>query len=737
MLNDANTATDDYDAAGAQVSAVDLMSVIAAALRRWKLICLVTTCTFAATYLVLKTIPPRYKSTVEILVYDPQQQLNAEVQKPLFPFVDALGNDAMTTEIDVLTSKSVALRVARDLRLDEEPEFQTRSGLSELAAKLGVTGVTHALKRTGLFGGEREEKEEDKLDQAADALLKDLQVWQQAYVLFVSATSRSPVMAQRLTSAIADNYLTSQREAREKALARVATWLKNRVDDLQSRILETEAAITKLKSETGISDSDSENSREKQIDELNTQIIRARSEVEESRARLDQARSVIGTNGDVQGIPELTESATLTQLRQKQAELALRVTDLQKKFGDSHVQVIAAKAELAVINKQISSETQYILANIKNSYDIALRQEQLLERSLKALRERQSSQAYIKLQQLQRIADADRKLYDSYLSQYNDIYERRTMDDASARIISPASLPRSPSSPRRMLYYALGLALGLGCGFLVSLILEYLKPGVRSGVEVESRYGQPVLGIIPLIRNEKNRSRLDSSLLDGIASQPLSHLSETMRSMRIGVELASTGSKVILVTSALPSEGKSTAAMLLAASSANAGKKTVLVDCDMHKMTTSEALHSANRPGLSGLLSGTATLSDVLTKDPATEVYVIPAGSIVPNAADLLISQRMRNLVSALRKEFDYVVIDTPPLLPVVDACVLAALADKILVVVEWIKTPRASILEAFKLLRPEVHRVAGVVLNKVDLDQVPGYGYARGYPYPYPGRSF
>jgi succinoglycan biosynthesis transport protein ExoP len=723
------------DISGAESPSIDLHAILAAALRRWKLIVTVTLFALIATYGVLKLVPSRYISTVEILVYDPQQQINAEVQKPIFPFVDAVSNDAMTTEIDLLKSKSVALRVASELGLDRDPEFQPHNRLAELAEELGFSNLGRTLRSSDRTVGDAEEEQAERLDQAADELLKSMQVWQQAYILFVTATSHSPIMAQRLASAIAKDYLTSQREARQEALQRVATWLKDRVDNLQARVLETEASIEKLKSENDIRDAEFNANREKQIGELNTQLMQARAEVGEKRARLDQVRSVIESNGDIQSIPELTASATLRELRQKQAALNSRAADLQNKLGPNHLQVIALRAELATINQQMNSETAHILGDMKNSYGIAVRQEQSLEASLQSLTAHANSESYVKLQQLQRVAGANRKLYDSYLAQYDDISERRTLQGATSRIISPATLPRSPGSPRRMLFYALGTVGGLGGGFFLAFLLEYFRPGVRTSAEIEQSYGQPVVGIIPLVPGRNIRGTSGNQPLNIMVDSPFSHLGEAVRGMRISLELASTGSKVILITSALPAEGKSTAAMLLAASSATSGKRTVLLDCDLHQHATSDALQNMHRPGLSELLRGTVELRDVLIKDPVTTAYVIPAGSMVPNAADLLMSQRMRDLIAALRKEFDYIVMDTAPLLPVVDALVLTTIADRVLVIVEWGQTPRASISEAFKVLRPEVHRVAGIVLNKVDLNQLPGYGYGRSYRYGYIGK--
>jgi succinoglycan biosynthesis transport protein ExoP len=719
-------------AGNAQTAPTDLFAIVGSVLRRWKLIAVILVFALTATYGGLKLVPTLYKSTAEILVLDPQRQIDSAVQKPVSPFVDAVNNEAMNTEIEVIKSKSVALRVAKELGLDRDPEFQPHSRLSQLAERLGLPRLGSADSTAQATGDMNEEKVE-KLDQAADALLQRLQIERVlfSYILTVSATSQDPVKAQRLASTIANDYLASQREAREDALQRVATWLKGRVDDLQSRVLETESSIEKLRAESGISDTGFNNVSDQQVTELSTQLMAARAEVAEKRAHHEQARRVIDTNGDIQSIPELTASLALTQLRQKQTELSWRAADLQNKAGERYDHLIAIRAELAGINKQISAEAEHILGNMKNAYDIALRREQSLEANLQKLTAvRGNSETYIKLQQLRRVADADRKLYESYLSQYNEISQRRTLQDASARIISPATLPGSPSSPRRMLFYALGGMFGLGGGLLLAFLLEYLQSGVKTGTEIEQSFGHPVVGIIPFVPQRKSRGIAYNQLLHRVVDEPFSQFIEAVHAMRISLELSSANPKVILVTSSLPGEGKSTAAMLLAASSASSGHRTVLLDCDLRQQATSEVFRSKHQSGLSELLRGTAELMDVISKDPATKTYVIPAGSIVPNPADLLMSQRMRDLVAELRGEFDYIVMDTSPLLPVVDALALATIADKVLVVVEWGHTPQASIAEALKVLRPEAHRVAGIVLNKVDFKQLQGYGYRGGYHY-------
>jgi polysaccharide biosynthesis transport protein len=749
---DSGSLMDDSEGiGGAQPPSTDLLAILRGVLGRWRLIAAITLSVLIGTYGVVKMIvPTRYKSTVEILVYDPQQQIDATIQKPISPFVDAVGNDAINTEINILRSKSVALRVAKELGLDADPEFQSqglrigplaqqvgmvaerlgvvdlaeRLGIGDLAARFGLARLARD-HETSEQSGAAEEKAE-KLDGAADELIKRLDIYQDSYIIFVSATSQDPIKAQRLATTIANDYLGSQREARQEALSHVAAWLKERIDNLQSRILDTEASIAKLKVQNGIRDSEFDKVKEQQIGDLNTQLMTARGEVSDKGAHLEQARHVIDANGDIDSIPELTASVELTELRHKKMELNWSLADLQNKFGEHNPQVVSARAALASVDKQISAGAENILGVMKNTYDTAVRREQSLQANLQNLTANLNSETSIKLQQLRRAADADRKDYDSYFVQYNNVVEQREMQSASARIVSPATLPRSPTSNRLKLY-ALGGVAGLGGGLLIAFLLQYFKPGVRTSTEIEQSFGLPVVGFVPFVRQRKTRGGGHYQTLGRLVSEPFSHLSEAVHGMRISLELSNARPKVVLITSALPGEGKSTTAMLLAASSASSGKRTVLLDCDLRLRSTSEALQSKHRPGLSEVLRGTARLEDVIFEDPATKISVIPAGSMTLGAADFLMSQAMLDLIAVLRRGFDYIVMDGPPLLPVVDALALATTADKILVIVEWSRTPRNTIHEAFRVLAPEANRVAGVVLNKVDFDELPGYG---GYQY-------
>ena len=718
-------------AEGFQASSVDLRSTLAPLLRHWKLIITIFLLVLTASYGLVKLVPSRYKSTIDILIFDPQQQIDDAVQKRVSPF--DVDNTAMNTEIEVMKSKSLALRVVKELGLDKDEEFQPHSRLVVWLERLGLPQVA------SLYAGRHTASDPDqagalRADWAAQMLLKNLQVERKqfSYILAISVTSQDPVKSQRLAATIADDYLASQREARQQALQRVASWLKGRLDDLRARVLETEAAIEKLKAKSGLVDAGGKgNVSEQQISDLSAQLSLVRAEVADKGARLEQARRLSESSGHIQEIPEVMASSVISQLRLQQSELSRREADLRSRLGDRHADLIGVRAQLAGINKAINAEADRILGKVKNDYDAAARHEQSLEASLQNLTAvRGNSGDYVELQQLRRVADADRKLYESYLSQFNEISTRQTLQNASGRIVSGATLPDAASFPLPVHVYGFAGSFGAGVGLLLAFLVEHLRTGVKTGAEVERAFGYPVVGLIPLVQPGYWRRRLaHGRLVHTIVDAPRSQFSEAVRTMRIGLRLSNLDRvpKVILITSSIPGEGKSAAAMLLAASSAISGQRTLLMDCDLRRQSISEAFGKKQR-GLADILTGTAEVADVTIKDPATDTYVIPAGSTIRNPADLLTSQRMRDVIAQLRDHYDYIVMDASPLLPVVDAVALATLADKILMIVEWIRTPRVSVAEAFKVLRPEAHRVAGIVLNKVDFKRL--HTYSGGHRY-------
>jgi capsular exopolysaccharide synthesis family protein len=398
--------------------------------------------------------------------------------------------------------------------------------------------------------------------------------------------------------------------------------------------------------------------------------------------------------------------------------------------------VLDVRAQLNEVNKAVGAEVNRIVDNLKNAYEIAQQREQSIEASLQHLTEqRGNSPAVIKLRELQRVDDADRKIYENFLSLFGEIQQRATLNEADARIINPATLPGAPSYPRRVRIYLIVAGISVVIGFALAFIVEHLDVGSKTSAQVEQALNLPVLGMIPAISKLNLRKYIGRiANRSRVASNQIARLNEVIRSLRMSMMLADAdrAPKLILVTSSIPDEGKSTIATLLAASSAEAKQRTLLVDCDIRRKTISTSFGLGNRPGLVEILSGRAECADATFTHEETGISVISAGSGSANSADLLNSQSMRQLLAGLRERYDYIVLDAAPLLPVIDAAILAQSADRILVAVEWRRTPRMSVIEAIKILPAEARRSIGIVITKVDYARLQSYGYGLGHGYNY-----
>jgi succinoglycan biosynthesis transport protein ExoP len=726
-------------------SPIDIKHLLDVLVRRWRFLFAIPMLVLFLTYGFMKTIPPLYTSSVEILVFDPQRQVDDTVVRRVSPFdVDA---SAISTEITVLRSKSVALQVVKELGLDKDPEFQDGGRAAAWFGRL--TSVTLDIINTGFptsstpgdgTTSSGEELAERNFDKAAEALRRHVEVERVgfSYVLSVSVSSKDPLKSRRLVSAIANAYLSSQREARLEALQRVASWLKKRLDELQSRIVDTESSIEKLKVASGLIDTGEKggNVFNQQVAAINTQLMAARAEVTAAQTAYESARRVSET-GDLLQIPAVMGSSIITQLHQQQLSLSRTEAELSGKVGPQHAQAASVREQLAEVKKAIRAEADHILGKMRNDYDTAVRNQQILEADLQNLATARSNSAdYVKLQQLLRNLDADRKLYTNYFSQFNEITTRQTLQDIGSRVITPETFPDAPAylKPLKVSVFAGGV--GFMCTLLLIIIIEYLRTSLKTRREVETILGHPVIGLIPLITSGRHIAVGRGDPGSKRPTTEVMELDDAITAIRINLKLANSDRKprVVLVTSAIPGEGKSATAMLLSGSNARSRQRTVLVDCDLRHQTVSEACGS-NERGLSDVLIGTADIEDVIIRDRVTGTHVIPAGSGSESPADLLSGERMQSVIVELRNMYELIVIDASPLLPVVDALGLARLVDWIIVVVEWGRTPRQNVADAFKLLESANGRVAGVVLNKVDLRHVRGYNYGPRYYSALPSR--
>jgi capsular exopolysaccharide synthesis family protein len=714
---------------------LDVRSIVGILLRHWKVVVAGPVVAAAITASVLALVPPLYKSSVEILVADPKRPTNAVDEKRLSSLdVDAA---AIESEIEVLHSQSVAMRVVKALTLDKDPEFTQPSGFAAVLRRLGLGGQGSQLP--ALAGGSGREA---RLEAAAAQLQKLLTVErvQFSYALSLTALANTAPKAQRIAATVADAYLADEEAARQAAIKRGTSWLSGRLADLRARVLENESTIEKLKAANGLSEVGvGTNVSQQQTSDLNNQLILARADVAEKRARYEEAKTVVKSGGNVEAIPEVIASPVIAQLREQEAELSRKEADLASRFGPAYPDLITARSQLKDLGKAINAEVGRILDNMRNAYEVARQREQSIEASLNKVTEQHgNSPAVVRLHELERRDASDRALYESFLASFNSIAERATLNDIGARIITPATLPTAPAYPRSHLILAMALAVGTFAGVVLAFLVDHLARGFETGVQAEAALGAPVLSLLFRVGRSRFRRPHSTDIVASIIAQPASRLAEAVRTLRVGLALSGGAGepRTVLVTSSLPGEGKTTAALLLAVSSAMSGKKTLLVDCDLRSRSASRAMGSVDRPGLSEVLEGRLDLDAAMWTDPKSGLTVLSAGTGSKNPADLLGSPHLSELMARLRDRFDCVVLDATPLLPVVDAALLAAVADRILFVVRWSRTPRTTATEAIRSLSAEARRGLGIVLNRVDLRRLRSFGYGYGHGYSY-GRAY
>jgi len=724
---------------------LDARGMMAGCLRRWKLIVAIPLLFTLLAYIALRFVPPTYQTSAQILIFDPQSRdVSSAGQRTSDNEFDTT---AINTEIEVLRSSMLLMNVAKQLKLDEYPEFQKRSRIDALLSSadamlkdVGIGSVLQAnnsinvlLKNVGLGFVFKQDKNNQAIPDATHGGAKRVQVATtilrqhikidrvpHSYVVTVSLSSTNARLAQRIVAGLVDEYVAEQRKARRDGLDQLAAGLAAKMSEMKTRIAERETAIEKLKVQSGLADTGKGSLNDQQIADVNAQLLIARDAVVEKRAQFEQLHGR-GIGG---AFPDTTAASELGQLRVQQSLLAQREAELRSKLGDRHADVIAVTAQLAAVTRAINQENARIVTDVKNSYGIAVRREQSLERSLRNLTATQTDpEDYVKLQQLQRMVDADSRLYETYLTQYTEIGSRAIVGASSQRVITPAGEPTEPSFPVPKQFYMLAAGLGLAAAVLLALLLEYLNPRVTSGAQAERMFGCSVLGVIPYVRR---RTALNRGLVKVVMGTPSSVLAEAVRALRVTLQLSNvtTRQKVVLVTSCFPGEGKSTVATILAASSARTGLRVILLDCDLR----GRAIRQNSEFGLTEVLSGDAAIDAVVYRDPVVGCDVISAGSRTSTPEELLASKRMSEVIDLLRAHYDYIVIDTAPLLSVVDTLALTMLADKILLVVDRNVVRRNSIAEAFRHLGADAQRIVAMVFNKVEPKKLQYYQYG-GYP--------
>tara|TARA_R110002124_G_scaffold3271_4_gene22316 strand:- start:359 stop:2050 length:1692 start_codon:yes stop_codon:yes gene_type:complete len=548
----------------------------------------------------------------------------------------------------------------------------------------------------------------------------------------LSFTSESPTKAAKISNALADAYVVDQLEAKFDATKKANEWLSTRLATLRTQVQDSERAAEIYRTENGLQDTGGTTLNEQQLSELNAQLILARTNLAEKQAKYTRAKQILGSGGSIESVADVLQSQTISALRSQEAELARQQADLSSKYGPRHPSILNIDAQRKDIQRQIGREVQRIVGSIQNEASIAQSRVDSLQGSLNELKgtANMNNQAFVQMRELQREAEANKTVYESFLNRFKETSQQGGLQTPDARVISVATLPSAPSKPNKELAAIVALIFSGLVGVGTALILERLDNTMRTAKEVEEKLGLPHLVSIPIVPNELGANKARLLPHEYLIVKPLSAFSESLRSLRSALALSNVDNppKVLLFTSSLPGEGKTTTSICFARAAAEAGLRVILVDCDLRHPSVQKTFQiSPAKQGLVELLAGRASLSDVLVSDLKTSLHHIPVAIGAANPPDVLGSKQMRTLLADLRNTYDLIVLDSAPVLPVADSRVLSGFADKTVFVVRWSTTPKDAAAGAVRDLISYGAEIAGIVMSAVDIEKQAKYGYGDG----------
>lgn len=720
----------------AEPAGVDVKDLVAILRRRRGVILGTVLVVTAIAVVVGLQITPKYTAKALVMI-DPRQAKVVDVQAVL----QGLGTDAPTveTQVKVLKSRDHVERVMDSLGLFADAEFnRALAGRhAGVPVRFGSLGETLAawlpdewLIATGLAEEPRPSgtPEADELArQAAIERFDDrFKVTQEgrSYVIGVSFTSVDPRKAALIANKAAELYVEGQRRLKLDATVRASGFLGSRLDALKADVQRAETAVAEFRKANKLVDTKSGSLKEAQLADLSRELITARAALAETQAKLRLVRELRDRGEELASVADVLNSQVIVDLRRQEAQLVREESELKTFYGERHPKMLNLINEKANLQAKVRTEVDRILKNLENDVKVAGSRVAALERETAALGAQTAEQRElgVQLRQLEREAEANRQLYESFLQRFKETNEQQGIVESDARMISVAAPPEKPSSPGPVLFGAVGFTASLMLGTLLALLLERLDSGLRTGRQVEEALGIPALGLVPRLDRLKRRQRPHQYLV----AKPLSAYTESFRAIFTSLRLSDVDNppKVVLVTSSLPQEGKTTLALSLATFAARSSQRVLLLDLDLRHPSIHRDLDLKPAVGFVELMAGEATLDEVVVRDEETGIDLLPVRKQTANPTDILGSQKMRALLAELRASYDLVVIDSAPLLGVTDSKIAALLADKVLFVAQWektnVETARNGLLHLLEVKAP----VAGAVLTQVDVKRHAMYGY-------------
>ena len=646
----------------------------------------------------------------------------------------------LDTEVRILKSDLLALQVIKQLNLDKRPEFGgTQASPSNM---LGLT--TDALqpdseKTTSLLAGFKAG--------LRVALIPNTRIIEIHY--------RSPdkTLAANVVNTLIASYIEQNFKTRFESTMQASDWLSKQLVDLEMKVQTSQEKLVQYQKQHEILGIDEkQNITTSKLDELNKELTAAESDrmQKESMYRLVQSSDPdMATAAAVSAGGSAGSSGLMERMREQQADLKIQIAQLSTQFGNAYPKVVQLNTQLKEVDAQLQTETIKVVSRVRSGYLAALQHETMLRQAMDNQKQEANklNESAIEYSLLKRDVESYRTLYEGLMEKLKEAGVTAGLRSNNIRSVDKARVPTYPSEPNVPRNLAFALALGLSTGIGLAFLLEGIDNTVRTPEQAQAISGLPSLGMIPLGSKsglEAAAKRLTvASSREAVElvtqSRPQSQMAESYRALRTSLLLTSLGGppKVILITSALPQEGKTTTSINTAIVLAQKGTRVLLMDADLRRPSIHKTLGMGPKTGLSNVLTGNATLQQaVVRSNILPTLFVLSAGTPPPNPAELLASSNMKDILAELREQYDHIVVDTPPTLSVTDAVVMSTRADSVVLVIRSGQTTKQALRRSRDLLMQVNARVSGVLLNAVDLSS-PDYYYYYEYQGKYGQRYY
>jgi len=653
----------------------------------------------------------------------------------ILPFQGADSYDYMVdtenyieTQSKILTSETLALQTIRSSGLVARPEFSGPAGPSDAVATGSLANQTRPPELSEFLGSLA-------VKRVPNSRLMD-----------VSFESTNPQLAAQTVNAHIATYVEQNYRSKYESTTQASNWLADQLNDFKIKVQRSEDARISYERQNQIwTLDDKQNMTTQRLADINRQLTEAQNERMKKESLYEFAKA-----GNLDAVPQIQSNTRLADLLKKRNDESATYGDALAQYGPNFPKVQRLSAQLKDLDDNIQKEKQNVLDELESDYREARQRENLMSEALDEAKgeANQMAEKLVEYNILKREAEANKALYEGLMTKMKETAITAGLRSSNIRIVDPAMVPATPARPAKGKNITLAFLVGLVGGIGLALLREYLDNTVKTPDDIETLARLPSLAVVPQFagtNGNKRRTMLTGFSGNGYEKRielvaqhlPKSQMSEAFRALRTSILLSQADHppQVILVTSALPREGKTTAAANLAVTLAQLGDSTVLVDADLRTPGIGRLLNlgAGKYAGLSSYLAGVSSLDLVSVPHPAIpNLVAIPTGPLPPNPADLLSSHKLADAIAELRTKFKFIVVDSPPIMAATDAVILSVQADGVLLVVRSGETPKVAFTRTRDLLNSVKCRILGVVLNAVD-SSAPDYYYSyRYYPYSY-----